>query len=385
MILKNLNIIGNGDKKKSIIIRNTKIQKICNENEIIKPDNKTVTFKNAIAFPGLINSHDHLEFNLFPSLGNKTYKNYVEWGEDIHNVNKKQIESVLKIPFHLRYKWGIYRNLFSGVTTAFQHGRILQDLKENIIDVYTGGKVIHSVKLDKYWRLRINFPDFKPIVIHIGEGSDETSRDEINTLMKWNFLNKKTVGIHGIALTKENAKYLKAVIWCPVSNYFLFNKTASINEFKKETEILFGTDSTVSAQGNIWDHLRFARGLKLLDDEELFNSLTSTPAKVWNLKYSGKIRINYKADLVVAEQKLNGIWDSFYATNSEDILLILKRGKMVFGDESIINQLKLPEAEMKQFTKVFLSGRIKHIWGNLKGLVDSIRKYNPEIQFPFQI
>ena len=33
-------------------------------------------FDGAIIFPGLINSHDHLDFNLFPQLGNRAYKNY---------------------------------------------------------------------------------------------------------------------------------------------------------------------------------------------------------------------------------------------------------------------------------------------------------------------
>ncbi|HEY1165598.1 MAG TPA: hypothetical protein VGE90_10535, partial [Chitinophaga sp.] len=28
-------------------------------------------FDNCIAFPGLINSHDHLDFDLFPQLGNR--------------------------------------------------------------------------------------------------------------------------------------------------------------------------------------------------------------------------------------------------------------------------------------------------------------------------
>jgi cytosine/adenosine deaminase-related metal-dependent hydrolase len=38
-------------------------------------------FENALVFPGLINSHDHLDFNLFPRLGNGIYENYLEWGQ----------------------------------------------------------------------------------------------------------------------------------------------------------------------------------------------------------------------------------------------------------------------------------------------------------------
>ena len=34
-----------------------------------------------ICFPGLINSHDHLDFNSFPQLGNRIYKNYKQYNK----------------------------------------------------------------------------------------------------------------------------------------------------------------------------------------------------------------------------------------------------------------------------------------------------------------
>src|SRR5580658_8232205 len=81
-----------------------------------------LNFNGALAFPGLINSHDHLDFNLFPSLGNKKYNNYTEWGTDIHANNKAAIEPILKIPQPLRTQWGIYKNLLNGFTTVVNHG-----------------------------------------------------------------------------------------------------------------------------------------------------------------------------------------------------------------------------------------------------------------------
>src|SRR5258706_11703399 len=83
-------------------------------------------FNDALIFPGLINSHDHLDFNLFPKLGNRIYKNYVEWGNDIHQQNKETIDAVLKIPKKLRAQWGIYKNLLNGITAVFNHGKKLQ-------------------------------------------------------------------------------------------------------------------------------------------------------------------------------------------------------------------------------------------------------------------
>lgn len=385
MILNNPYIIGNGDERKSITINDSIIKKICNETEVKTNKEKIIDFENAIVFPGLINSHDHLEFNLFPSLGNKTYNNYIEWGKDIHIVNKAKIESILQIPIQLRYKWGIYKNLFSGVTTVIQHGKILTDKQNEIIDVYNGGKIFHSVKFEKYWRFRINLPGYEQLAVHIGEGNDDTSKNEIKTLIRWNFFKKKIIGIHAIALQKEDAKNFDAIVWCPVSNYFLYNTTAKIDNLKNKTKILFGTDSTVSANGNIWDHLRFARKLKLLNDKDLFGSLTTVPGKVWNLKSLGAIKENYLADLVVAKNKSKDSWDSFFSINPEDIILILKKGEIVLWDESIKNQLNFSDKEIKLFTKIIQpDDKIKYVLGNLKGLINSIHRYNTEVLFPIK-
>src|SRR6476659_1696207 len=92
------------------------------KEELVPGSCLQITFDNAIAFPGLINSHDHLDFNLFPSLGGKIFNNYTEWGNHIHKHYKEQINAVLKVPFNLRTQWGIYKNLLCGITSVINHG-----------------------------------------------------------------------------------------------------------------------------------------------------------------------------------------------------------------------------------------------------------------------
>src|SRR5581483_2689968 len=112
MLLRNLQSV-NHDKHIDIRIENGRIKSISEHNA----SDKGIEFTDAIVFPGLINSHDHLDFNLFPQLGNRKYNNYVEWGDDIHKQNKDIIDKVLKVPQKLRVQWGIYKNLLNGVTT----------------------------------------------------------------------------------------------------------------------------------------------------------------------------------------------------------------------------------------------------------------------------
>ena len=84
------------------------------------------------------------------------------------------------------------------------------------------------------------------MVVHVGEGLTFQDYEEINQLIKWNILKKKLVGIHAVAMTDEQARKFEAIVWCPESNYFLLSKTAPVNLLKQHTNILFGSDSTLT-------------------------------------------------------------------------------------------------------------------------------------------
>ena len=347
--------------------------------------NLAIEFTDAICFPGLINSHDHLEFNLFPKLGNRKYKDYIEWGADIHKINIDVINEVLKIPLPLRIEYGIYKNLLSGVTTVVHHGN--QTLKNKyLIDVVTGYNYLHSVKLEKYWRTKLNLKfNRKPFVIHTGEGTNLKSYSEINQLIRWNIFNRTLVGIHGISMDAKQAEHFKALVWCPVSNDFLYGGTSRINKIKEKTTILFGTDSNVSADWNLWQHLRFARKAGLLNDLELYKTVTTNAANIWNLKNTGILSPGFKADLVIAEKKYLNFFDSFFAIEPENILMLIKDGKIILIDSQFSNQLKDSKFMLHDFTEIKIGPRVKLIAGKLNNLCRQIETYSSNVFFPFEL
>ncbi len=385
MRLNNLISLPDG-RNIDILIQEGKIVSVSNHTDILadNSEEQVIKFDNAIVFPGLINSHDHLDFNSFPQLGNRTYKNYIEWGLDIHLQNKDVINKVLKISKELRIQWGIYKNLLNGITTVINHGPALA-LEGDLITIEQNSHVLHSVANEKKWRFKLNMPFLKkqPFVIHIGEGTDEYSKKEIDTLLKWNLFNRDLIGIHAVTMNEQQASKFKAIVWCPDSNTFLLGKTAEVNKFKDNTTILFGTDSTVSANWNLWDQLRVARSTKLVTDEDLFNMLTTSPVKVWNLPISGTIAKNYSADVVIARKKSgpNGL-GAFFALNPEDIMLVIHKGVIRLFDEEISKQLFGKGVDPEQFSKIFIMDKCKYIFGNLPELIRSIRGYYPEANFP---
>jgi cytosine/adenosine deaminase-related metal-dependent hydrolase len=331
-------------------------------------------FENAIAFPGLINSHDHLEFNVFPRLGSRVYGNYVEWSEDIQVENRKVIDAVLKIPKALRTQWGLYKNLLNGVTTVVHHGDRV-DLADPAIAVFQQDNVLHSVRYEKSWRLKLNSP-FKPgrpFVMHIGEGTDSSSRGEIDTVIRWNVLRREVIAVHGVAMTEEQASSFKALVWCPDSNYFLFDRTADVSRLRHRTKVLFGTDSTLTASWNLWEQLRLARKLGMLSDRELYRAVTEWPAAVWRLHGA-------ESDLVVAKRPKGAADDygAWFEINPADIMLVVQGGRVRLADEDRYRSVEKKEC----FSKIQVQGSTKYVYGDLPGLVAEIRRYAPETVLP---
>jgi cytosine/adenosine deaminase-related metal-dependent hydrolase len=376
MQLKNVHIVGTSGLQ-NIHIENGKIVA---DTDVAGP---SLSFQNAIAFPGLINSHDHLDFNLFPQTGNHIYHNYTEWGKDIREHNQDAINAVLKIPRPLRTRWGIYKNLLNGVTTVVNHGEHLT-INDNLVTVFQDAYSLHSIHFENNWKYQLNrlFKKKGSFVIHIGEGTDEASCNEINALTNWNFFKRKLVGVHAVAMNELQAARFHAVVWCPASNLFLLNCTAPVDQLKKTTNIVFGTDSTLTAGWNIWDQLRLARKTMLLTDKELMDAVSTTAASVWDMN-NGAIAEGKDADIVIAKinADITGV-DAFYALNPEDILLVMHRGNIRLFDESLHDQKKTLSLNEDNFSRVNINGQVKFIEGDLPGLMEEIKTYKGDILFP---
>jgi len=386
MRLNNIRFI-NGTGLVNIAVAAGKITAITKENNARVSDNSTdIDFAGAMAFPGLINSHDHLDFNCFALLGEKTYSNYTEWGNHIHKEYKNEINSVLQIPQQLRAAWGMYKNLLSGVTTVINHGDKLP-LKNPLITVCQEVQNLHSVKFQKNWRWKLNNPFLtnKTCVIHTGEGVDKPSHDEIDELLQWNLLQRKIIGVHGVAMNEHQAKKFTGLVWCPASNKFLLNRHAPVDQLKNNTRVVFGTDSTLTSQWNIWQHLRMAREQQMVNDEELFNMINSNPARLWNLN-TGEILPGRDADIVLA--KTNSSKPSlkdFFALDPSMLLMVLHGGNIRLFDKSMLEQVKKTNTDLKSFGRVTINGAIKFVQGDPAALLQRISTYSQYAALPADI
>ncbi|SDP92343.1 Cytosine/adenosine deaminase [Mucilaginibacter sp. OK268] len=383
MILQGIRL-ADGEQNVNVRINNGKIDALTSVPIAGNTADLQLGFDDALIFPGLINSHDHLDFNLFPQLGNRTYKNYTEWGAYIHQQYKPEIERVLQVPLPLRIRWGMYKNLLCGVTTVVNHGEQLI-IDDALITVYEETHDLHSVGFEKLWKLKLNNPLKKhlPVAIHIGEGTDEAASIEIDSLIRWNKWRRVLIGIHAVAMTGKQASSFKGIVWCPESNYYLLNKTAPVHQLKQHTTILFGTDSTLTGNWNIWDHIGMARKTGLLTDDELFHSLNSNAAKVWKMN-TGAINKGKDADLVIARRKDHAAgFDSFYDLSPADLLLVIHQGNTRLFDQELLSQLA-SGLKGRGFSLIRINKVHKYVEGNLGELMEQIHTYLPEFSFPIE-
>jgi cytosine/adenosine deaminase-related metal-dependent hydrolase len=386
MLLCNLRIPGKmGDY--NLLVEKGKIAVIAPSSQLpfSSPGGIILFLPGAIVFPGLINSHDHLDFNLFPLMGNMIYTNYTAWGWDIHVKNAAGIGAVLKIPQELRTQWGLYKNLLNGFTTVVNHGaRLTKGVRlpsgNELITVFQDCHNLHSVGFEKNWRWKLNrLSGDRPVVLHVGEGTDAAASREIDRLIRWNFFEKTLIGVHGVAMDERQAAHFKALVWCPDSNYFLLGRTAAADRLKDRLTLLFGTDSTLTSGWNHWDQIRMARREGVVTDEELLEMMTRSAAAVWGLGDRGKIAEGYVADLVIARP---GAGDDFFSLNPPDLLLVLHEGQIRLFDETLLEGLVARGFDPDAFYKITIQGRGKYVEGDLPGLMTEIRSYQADAAFP---
>jgi cytosine/adenosine deaminase-related metal-dependent hydrolase len=226
----------------------------------MKADGVDLDLGGLQVLPGLINAHDHLQFALFPRLGSGPYANAAEWAQDIHHPERDPVRRHLLVPKRLRLIWGGLRNLVAGVTTVSHHDSYHpifdEDFPTRVIKNYGWA---HSLAFTEDVRARFDAtPPGAPFVIHLGEGTDASAAEEVFRLHKLGALDRRTVLVHAVGLTREGWDLVRttgaSVIWCPRSNLFTLGRTLSV-EALEGIQIALGTDSSLTSEGDLLDEL----------------------------------------------------------------------------------------------------------------------------------
>ncbi len=342
--------------------------------ECLRPGGReqVIHLNSHFIYPGLINSHDHLEMNLYPRLGHPPYENYMQWGNDIYKPHESPLREIEKIDINDRLQWGGLRNLMSGVTTVVHHNPWKRTLENRNFPVKVSKNFAWSHSLGFGKNIQNDFPKNPdtPFVIHAAEGVDELAYDEITKLEELGVLKKNTVLIHAIALGQKEMDILAsrhcAMVWCPASNLFLFGQTAKIGTIKKIMPTALGSDSTLTGSPTLLDEMRCAHQTGLASPQEIFDMVTTIPAQIFKLPkpqlYPGAI-----ADLMITPMLHPNYFENLQIVTPADIGVTFINGTPVYADEKLAEPLSLEY----QFS---VSRAMKRTRVNFHPLFDRLKK-----------
>jgi cytosine/adenosine deaminase-related metal-dependent hydrolase len=293
-----------------------------------------ISVEGCLILPGLINSHDHLEFNLFPRLGHGPYPNFEKWADDIFHPDSSPVREHLSVPKPVRLWWGGLKNLLSGVTTVCHHNAY----EENIFGTDFPVRVVkrygwaHSLRFGKHVRKAfLSTPPGAPFIIHLAEGSDRCSADEIFELDRLGALDPRTVIVHGVGLTAPGHELLcqrgAALVWCPSSNRFTLGTTLDPAGIRRSDRASLGSDSALTAEGDLLDEIRAAHR-EGMDPGRIYSMVTGHAADALRLHNGeGKLEPGSIADLVVMKRKDETPAGMLMSTRLKGIEMVMVSGK----------------------------------------------------------
>ena len=361
----------------------------------------TLDLHGYLAFPGLLNAHDHLLGTWWPRVApNRPYKNVYEWLADYEQspvIKERGQNEASDI-----YALGAYRNLIAGTTTVADHYKRMDE--NGFYDQYPV-HVLHEygrtwtmrqvtawgddVQIEYRRAVRLG----QPYIVHIAEGSDDQVAQEMDLLRKRNAVGRNTLLIHGIALRPQDMALIAAqgasVCWCPASNLYLYGRTADIGSLLRAgANVALGTDSVMTGSCNLLAELRAAR-------EAYRARVRADPSPQWLVEMvttraayalllgarRGRIAVGYEADLIVVPDGGNEPYTTLIDAQPSEIALVTCGGVPMYGERAFYD---LFAQLTPTFAPVSISGKLKLVAGDLPGLLRRLSKnVGRELDFPF--
>jgi len=377
---------------------------------------ESVFIKDSIAFPGMINIHDHLKYSWYKRIGKGKrieknqphYDNVYKWLEDLYQTFDCVFNNTndgLNIMFQL----GLYKQIFSATTTVLNHSRhpknILSSENQhiNIVENFESELVVqpelisnvtsHSLSFgksiqDTYNKAIKSIPQ-KAFVIHAAEGTDKATENEIKILGDLGVLSPQSILVHCINTDIKDieliAKNKCTVVWCPYTSKFVIGETADIRAIiSNGINLCIGTDSSCSGSKNLLGELNYAQELyntrfhTEISSSDLFNMVTYNPAKALMLENRiGKIADGFSADIVIIDKKSKNPYNDILSCNPENIIALWCGGTFIYGDKWLFQ--KVSKQTDKIYSEFMINGRRKIIIGNPQSLLHSfVNTFNIE-------
>ena len=337
--------------------------------------NLPIDLNGFLVMPGLINAHDHLQFALFPRLANPPYRNYIDWGSDIHDKFRDVIVKHGAVSKDVRLWWGGIRNVLCGVTTVCHHDCLWpelqrQDFPIRVVQEYGWG---HSLALGgDLLKARLSTPEGRPFILHACEGVDEQAHAELAGLDRLGLLDGLTVLVHGLAIDEAGLELVRqrgvSLIVCPSSNEFLFKRLPDMELLGTIKNVALGNDSPLTAQGDLLDEVRFASSFCDIRPDAIYRMVTEAPAAVLRLVgHEGSIAVTGVGDLMAVPDNGQSGQARLKGLSMHDVEFVMVGGRVQLASETIME--RLPEAALQGLEPLWIDGTIRWLRAPVRQLL----------------
>jgi cytosine/adenosine deaminase-related metal-dependent hydrolase len=208
--------------------------------------------------------------------------------------------------------------------------------------------------------------------VHACEGVDEQARQELWGLDRLGALDNGTVLVHGLAIDHDGVALMRdrqaSLIVCPSSNNFLFKQLPDISLLSKIEKIALGSDSPLTAEGDLLDEIRFAMRFCGISATAANHMVTTASAAVLRLgNAEGSIRESGMADLIAIRDTGQHSADRLQTLSMNDVQLVMIGGRVQLAAEAMLE--RLPSAVQRGLEPLSIDGSIRWLRAPVKALL----------------
>jgi cytosine/adenosine deaminase-related metal-dependent hydrolase/ubiquinone/menaquinone biosynthesis C-methylase UbiE len=334
-----------------------------------------------LLLPGLINAHDHLEFGLFPRLGNGPYQNAGQWAQDIHQSHAATIAQFRRVPKETSVQWGAIRNLLCGVTTVCHHNPLSAEMQapEFPVRVVKDFAWAHSCAFEPALAAKVAASNTSlPFIVHAAEGIDAKSADDIFLLDQMHALNHRTLLVHGLACSAESIALINqrfaSVILCPTSNQFLFHRSPPLHSIRSLGSVLLGSDSPLTAAGDLLDEIGFLHRHIGLDSTSLYRMVTTNAAQALRLRGGeGTLAAGAVADLLVLRDEGLTPAEALARMTIEQLELVVLGGRVQLASSAFLH--RFPSQLVEKLEPLEVEGHRRWVRAPIRTLMATAEEF----------
>jgi 5-methylthioadenosine/S-adenosylhomocysteine deaminase len=349
--------------------------------------NASVIETHGIVMPGMIDTHNHIQFAIFDETDwspMQVYQNHNQWTNEAKYgavVDAKQYLNGEGSPVNVNCemnKYGELKALVAGTTSVLGAAnpanktcyrtlaRTIDQTANGLCGGYPPGSCPDEIQVSTLFPpsgadgicTNLNDGSTDAFFVHCGEGTNAAALNEFTTLFTTSttdgcLFHTGTTIVHGTAFGNTEFDSMAAngmgLVWSPASNVFLYGGGTDLTQttdvplaLSKGITVALAPDWSMGGSQNLLDELRFA---DLVDDTEWNDTLSSAElvgmvtknaaelvAEQGNL---GELVVGATADITVIGLEGATPWDAIVAAEPEHVRLVMVGGVVLYGDDQL--------------------------------------------------